>query len=78
MNKTKKTLELVARAEELEREISSSEQIEIEDYDGEIWISRYSEERGGAEGIERFCFRNQIDPKKLRHACNINNWFYVL
>ena len=47
-------------------------------FDGEIWISRYSEERGGAEGIERFCFRNQIDPKKLRHECNINNWFYVL
>ena len=73
-----KTLELVARAEELEREIPSSEQIEIEDYDGEIWISRYSEERGGAEGIERFCFRDEIDPNQLRHECSINNWFYVL
>lgn len=73
-----RTDELVLRAAELEREINGEEDIEIDDFDGEIWICRYSESRGSAEGIEKFCSRDEIDIGKLEHQCDINNWWYVL
>ena len=60
-----RTDELILRASELEREISGDEDIEIDDFDGEIWICRYSESRGSAEGIEKFCNRDEIDVDKL-------------
>lgn len=73
-----RTDELVLRAEELERTISSEEEIEIDDFDGEIWICRYSESRGSAELIEKFCNRDEIDVDKLINKSNKNNWWYVL
>ena len=73
-----RTDELILRASELEREISGDEDIEIDDFDGEIWICRYSESRGSAEGIERFCSRDEIDVDKLMNKSNKNNWWYVL
>lgn len=73
-----RTDELILRAEELEREISGEEDIEIDDFDGEIWICRYSESRGSAEGIEKFCNRDEIDVDKLMNKSNKNNWWYVL
>lgn len=73
-----RTDELILRASELEREISGDEDIEIDDFDGEIWICRYSESRGSAEGIEKFCNRDEIDVDKLMNKSNKNNWWYVL
>jgi len=73
-----RTNKLVLRASELEREISGDEDIEIDDFDGEIWICRYSETRGSAELIEKFCNRDEIDIDELKHQCSINNWWYVL
>lgn len=73
-----RTDELILRASELEREISGDEDIEIDDFDGEIWICRYSESRGSAEGIEKFCNRDEIDIDKLMNKSNKNNWWYVL
>ena len=73
-----RTDELILRASELEREISGDEDIEIDDFDGKIWICRYSESRGSAEGIEKFCNRDEIDVDKLMNKSNKNNWWYVL
>ncbi len=73
-----KTSELICRAEELERGISSEECIEIDDFDGDIWICRYSESRGSAEGIERFCSVEEVDIERLKHSCDKNGWWYVL
>lgn len=77
-NQLQKTMKLVARADALAREIPSSEAIEIDEYEGEIWISKYSEPRGSAECIERFCNKNEINMEKLKHECNLNNWCFVL
>lgn len=74
----RKTMDLVARAEEIEREISSDDEIEIDEYEGDIWISKYSASRGRAECIERFCSKSEIDMEILGHECNLNSWFAVL
>ena len=73
-----KTEELIARAEVLESTLSSNEEIEIENYDGDICISRYSEERQGAEEIEKFCTEEEIDLQKLKNLCDERHWPYVL
>lgn len=73
-----KTDDLIVRAEEIERTISSAEEIEIENYEGDIWISRYLESRGSAEGIEKFCTADEIDTELLMKKCSGKGYFFVL
>ena len=73
-----KTAQLLLRAEELEGYIPSDEEIEISNYDGDIWISRYSEARGSSEGIAKFCKENEIDLDLVRELCRKRDWYYVL
>lgn len=73
-----KTAQLLLRAEELEGYIPSDEEIEIDNHDGDIWISRYSEARCSSEGIEKFCKEDEIDLDLLRELCNKRHWYYML
>lgn len=71
---------VVSRIKKIEHSelLSGDEEIEIENYDGDIYVSRYSAERESAIEIERLCSEDEIDINELIRVCDKNDWLYVM
>jgi len=72
--------ELVRIAEEIERGnmICSDSEIEIDNLNGEIWVSDYSEERGSAEPIIKICNEEDINVNDIAEICGEHQWCFCL
>ncbi len=78
MNSIIQLIEEKAVAYEQGKMMRSDSEVEIDILDDEVWISDYSEERGGAEGIEKICPSCKVVESELIALCAKHNWCYSL
>lgn len=68
---------VVEKIKQAEKNLPSDREIEIGNYDGEIWVSSYCDGYG-SEQIEMLCLEEDIDVDELIVVCNKNGWYCVL
>lgn len=75
---TRKALIEKAEAYERGKMLMPDSEVEIDVFDGEVWLCDYSATREGAESIEKICDVDDIDLDEIRRICDDHNWSYCL